>query len=82
MGRPFKGFMFITDQTHGVAMGCEWPARGGNTPVSIERWYQLLCRKKLGPHPWMARHMDWDVFMTSRRWRNLFWIISDGNLVN
>jgi hypothetical protein len=29
LGAPAGLSFFITDQTHGVAMGCEWPARGG-----------------------------------------------------
>ena len=41
MGRPFRASCLITDQTHGVAMGCEWPPPWGrNTPVIIESWYQ------------------------------------------
>jgi hypothetical protein len=39
MGRPFRASCFRTDQTHGVAVGCEWPARGGKPPVIFESWY-------------------------------------------
>ena len=42
LGALSRASCLITDQTHGVATGCEWPVlRGGNPPAIVERGYQF-----------------------------------------
>ena len=45
MGRPCRAYGFITDQTHGVAMGCESPAPSGRKRSD----YSAFFRKPAAP---------------------------------
>ncbi len=49
MGRPCRAYGFITDQTHGVAMGCEWTAPSGRKRSDYSAFF-----RKSAALPWAA----------------------------